>query len=514
MPDHVATGAGYAVCYVGEGSTTVTSTIEQSPSAASVASPSTTHPRRSIIGAISAYFLIRIAARASYGILSTYLAQKITGSATVAAVVVTVFYISELGLAPIFGNLSDRNGRRRYLILSPICGAAAAMTFVLVTLIPTDSGLIEGWQRVGFIAAFVVGRLLEGVSAASVTPAGLGFLADVTGSNESYRVRVMTAFEVATALGVVVGIPVGNLLYQVGGVHGFLGALVIYIVSIVILAFFVVESLAVGAAPVVPNAHAQRLDREAITVYRRLLSNKRLLGFVPAWLAVNALTAAWLGLIQFLLSLPTAAAGNLRRRQMDADIRFPNQLLVGGFDQGTIARILGTFGAVLIVGMVLWSFLMPRLGRARTMRVSLFGFLAIDVLLAITNRLGNNPQTLSASAHTALYFLLPAIGLSVAIASGFAPAALTHLAALSEEEPGQRGAIMGLYSLLLGGGQLLGTWIGGVFADAAGFNGLVMFAAVLVALGFWSVHASQRHLGDRVVVAAPVPMLHPQPEDG
>src|SRR5205814_8520445 len=87
-------------------------------------------------------------------------------------------------------------------------------------------------------------------------------------------------------------------------------------------------------------------------------------------------------------------------------------------------------------------------------------------------------------------------GLGVVIASGFAPAALTHLAALSEETPEERGAIMGLYSLLLGGGQLLGTWIGGIFSDIWGFNGLVLFVLLLTALAFWRVHASASHLAD------------------
>ena len=90
------------------------STVEQSKRADLPApqSASPHHPIRSITGAIGSYFIIRIAARASYGILSTYFAQKVTDSATIAAIVVTVFFISELGLAPIFGNLSDRFGRR------------------------------------------------------------------------------------------------------------------------------------------------------------------------------------------------------------------------------------------------------------------------------------------------------------------------------------------------------------------------------------------------------------------
>ena len=226
------------------------STVEQSKRADSPAPQPAPprHPPRSIVGAIGAYFIIRIASRASFGILSTYFAQKVTGSATVAAIVVTVFYISELGLAPIFGNLSDRFGRRPFLIFSPICGAAASGIFALVTLLPVTGTEMSGVTKIVLVLVFAGGRLLEGISAACAAPAGLGFLADVSGDNEERRIRVMSAFEITTVLGVVIGIPIGNVLYAVGGVHGFFGVLAIYLFTAVILSVTVVESRIPDAA--------------------------------------------------------------------------------------------------------------------------------------------------------------------------------------------------------------------------------------------------------------------------
>lgn len=466
------------------------------------------HPLQSIAGTIGAYFLIRVAARTSYGVLTTYLGREITGSATVAAVIATVFYISEIGLAPVFGNLSDRHGRKPYLILSPIAGGIAALVFALITLIPGVSGQHTGSEIALLAVVFGVGRFFEGIAAASATPAGLGFLADVTDGDEKRRARVMTAFELMTVLGFGLGIPVSSFLYGQVGVRAFFAVAVIYLVTAVLLFFFMRESrVAHPAAPPVPaaGAHGAGFSRETLRTYRELLGNVRLAAFVPAWLAVNAMLAAFIGLIQFVLNLPTASSGRLRPGQVDADVRFPEQLLYGGYDQPGIIRILGIFVVVLLVGMVVWAFIMPRIGRANTMRLAIAG-LAVEVIaLAFVNRLADNPQSLTADDTSLLAGLLPVVAVGVFLGSGFAPAALTHLAAISAEEPERRGAVMGLYSLLLGGGQLLGTWVGGAFVDFAGFNGLLVFAFALVLAAGWSVQVALSHLDDRPTATGRAP---------
>ncbi len=52
---------------------------------------------------------------------------------------------------------------------------------------------------------------------------------------------------------------------------------------------------------------------------------------------------------------------------------------------------------------------------------------------------------------------------------------------MSERFPSDRGAIMGLYSVFLALGQIIGSLIGGVAADWLGIDG--MFIATLVLLG-------------------------------
>jgi MFS family permease len=74
--------------------------------------------------------------------------------------------------------------------------------------------------------------------------------------------------------------------------------------------------------------------------------------------------------------------------------------------------------------------------------------------------------------------------IAVIIESGFTPAALIYLSDISELHPENRGMVTGLYSFLLGFGQLGGTIIAGPFADWQGVDGLLIIMGIL---GFLSI---------------------------
>jgi len=56
------------------------------------------------------------------------------------------------------------------------------------------------------------------------------------------------------------------------------------------------------------------------------------------------------------------------------------------------------------------------------------------------------------------------------------------LADVSEQFPGDRGAILGLYSVFLGIGQIGGALLGGVVAEVRGMDGLLIGTAGVLAL--------------------------------
>jgi predicted MFS family arabinose efflux permease len=66
------------------------------------------------------------------------------------------------------------------------------------------------------------------------------------------------------------------------------------------------------------------------------------------------------------------------------------------------------------------------------------------------------------------------------VLAGATPAALGLLADISERFPGDRGAIMGLYSVFLAIGQISGSLIGGVAADRGGIDGMLVATFILL----------------------------------
>jgi len=108
------------------------------------------------------------------------------------------------------------------------------------------------------------------------------------------------------------------------------------------------------------------------------------------------------------------------------------------------------------------------------MRIALAAMFGICATLWALNHSGEG---------TALKAGLVALSLALLLVeSGFAPAAIAYLARLSGRVAGERGLVMGLYSVVSGGGALLGAALGAPFAERFALDG-VLAATVLLACG-------------------------------
>lgn len=444
--------------------------------------------RSSIWANVVSSLLLRVASRTSFVLLGFYLGERFA-STTLVVLVIEAFYLTELTLAPIAGSLSDRWGRKPFLLLAPFLGALAALFLLGGSLLshPTHHAAFNPRLAV-FLLLILCGRLLEGATTAFNTPACLGYITDTTAHAPYLRARVMTAFEVVTVGGIALAIPFGGQVSTWLGIWGFLVVVGLHAVNLALVALAVQEH-----GPHV--LHTAR--RTSLLESFKMLREKHVFTFLPAWLSISSLVGSWTTLAVIILAYPNPAA----------DRRFPRQLFYGGFAKSQATLLVGGIALCFLLGMGLWVPLLSRLRRTTIMLIGLAGLTLCVVILSIDNGLAQNPASLSAGAHTTILASLPLLILGIVLLSGFTPAALTHMATIAELHAGKRGAVMGLYSIVLGLGQWLGAAVGAVSVDLDGFYGLMVFSCILGLCSLLSVCYMRNH-GHDLLQSKPIESPH------
>ncbi len=386
-------------------------------------------------------------------------------SNTEGGLVIAAFFAAELIGAPIFGAWSDRYGRKLFIVFGPLFGALAVQITAMTTVI--------------WILIFT--RLLEGLSTASNAPATLGYISAATSHSASLRGRVVGFFEIATVGGMAVGLWLGGRMWDLWGSPATFGFIhltspafavdgLIYLLSLLILGIGLRETHG-GARPSVAVAEGASQHGGLLSRYRQILSSRRVWEFVPAWLAVNAVLGVWL---------------NHVARQLTRQRDFADQLLTGGFSAGAAGAAFALFAVLFAGGILVWGFLLGRVQKTWAMLVGSGGLLAAAGVLFIINHLPSLD-------HLAIVPLAFGFAGALIVMSGFTPAALAYLADITEHHAGDRGAIMGMYSVFLGVGQFIGSSLGGPFADWRGMDGVIVLSLILGAFAALTVRRLRAH---------------------
>jgi MFS family permease len=361
---------------------------------------------------------------------------------------------SELVFAFALARIADRVGRRRFLIGGPLVGCLA-MLMVAASTHP---------------AQLAAARLVEGIGAAAFVPTALGTIAAATSSDARGRARASGAFEGSTLVGYIGGFLVGGFAYHAFGRGAFVVLSGFYLAAALVCACWI---------PKVPPLRTSPLP----VVLRAIVGKGPIRTFIPAWLAVNALVGAW------LLNLPA-----LLKRTADE-----HQTLVHHFDERVVSGILGFWGALLILGIVLWTPYLQRHGGAVTMRRAVPGvFLLVGTLFFM-----NHMHVRHAP------FLIPLAIIGVLWQAGFGPAAVAYLADCSESLAADRSALMAFYTVTLAGGGALGAFVGGAFSGWLRLDGLLLLGAILGTIAYISLSAvvdydRRHHLATRSAAATSV----------
>jgi MFS family permease len=389
--------------------------------------------------------------------------RAIAGSGNVYAIsyamggmIIGSFFIAELLGALVLGAWSDRFGRKWFIILGPIFGAVA----VLITSVTTVVWLL------------VFTRLLEGLSTASNAPATLGYLAEATSDSPKLRARFAGLFEVGTIGGVAIGFSLGGWLWRTYGTAArvagipltspaFAANSLVYLGSLVVLWIGFHRVKEIRRASAVPSIS----PGQTIKRYWNILRSPRVAGFAPAWIAINAVLGIWI---------------NLSARILTDKNGLPHQILVGHFDSFSAGNVIALYAGFFILGILAWSIFFPTLKKTTTMLIGSAGLIVSCLLIFAIN----HQPTLNAPWVLPLSIMLV---ISIMVQSGFTPAALAHLADITEAHDTDRGAIMGLYSVFLGLGQFLGASVGGLFVDWRGADGMALITGLLGVFAAWLV---------------------------
>lgn len=379
-------------------------------------------------------FTLRFSTGLTGAMLGAYLATIAGISPIVVGVFGATFYLAELVLSPVFGILSDRQGHHRVMLYGPLFGAIA----VVITAFTTNVVLLGGT------------RWLEGASTAASVPSILGFIAMVTAGDATMRGKASARFEGATLLGLGTGFAVAPILFSLVGPGAFLLNAVVYGVSFAI--FWTVED-PVGEAASLKAPHV------GLTRYVDLLRTSHVWLLAPTWIAVNASIGLWFSQSIFQFAR--------------ADPRFPDQILMQGFSAVQISGAAVVMGLLFGAGLLYWG---DRFKSMRRTTIILYGIIGGGVLVGAAMVI--NHGTGAPLALTLIAAAFAALGLFVL--AGATPAALGLLADMSERFPNDRGAIMGLYSVFLALGQIIGAVIGGFAAEARGIDGMLVATGILL----------------------------------
>lgn len=403
---------------------------------------------RSLRAVLLGTFTLRFSTGLTGAMLALYLAQLATRpghgiNAEVVGLLSATFFLAELVLSPFFGVLSDRYGHHRVMLWGPLFGAVA----VILTGLTTNVLILGGT------------RWLEGSSSAASIPSILGYIAMATAGDEGLRGRASARFEAATLAGLGAGFIAAPTLFHVLGPGAFFLNAVLYMGSFTVYRRWVRD----------PAGEQEALARTHVNVarYVALIRESRVWLLAPAWIAVNASIGLWFSQSLFQLA--------------KRDPRFPDQWLLQGFGYGQITAALVVIAVVFGAGILWWGNRFDRMRRTTIMLLGALGGIGLVVAGLVVNHgghlAGSEPV---AAAAVACAIAIAAVGLF--ILAGATPAAVGLLADVSEGFPGDRGAVMGLYSVFLGIGQIAGSLLGGLAAQWRGMDGLLLATGALLTI--------------------------------
>lgn len=357
--------------------------------------------------------------------LLPFYADRFGASGTQVGLLITVYSIAQFFLAPIWGRLSDRVGRRPILIFGLLGSAASYLVFAYADT----------------LALLFLSRIMAGIGGATV-PVAQAYISDITEPEK--RAGNLGLIGAAFGLGFIFGPALGGILAPIAQEAPGLAAAALCFGNGILAAFLLPESLSMeekeerdrGMAP--PSFRDFRIALTSPTLARILL-------------------LSFLFTIAFAAMQPTFPLfGSIR---FDLDER----------SVGYLFAFLGTVSAIMQGGLV--RRLVPLLGETRLIQLSGVPFVAGLLSIAYAPSIG---------------VLL--VGLAL-LAIGFGGTLPSIVSLLSRMAPGRlQGSVLGIGQSVGSLARIVGPTLAGVVYDLRGIawpylaGAWVAGAALLVAV--------------------------------
>lgn len=393
-------------------------------------------PRLCLTLVILGNALQRIATGTSGVLVGLYLADLANHGSPIGAGLVgtlgAVSFAAEIVGALPLGVASDAVSPRGLMTAGSILGAAATQLFGMS----------------GLVGVFFLSRSLEGLAASAVTPPLLAHLTDVTENNTGLRAKVMSYFELSLLAGLALGGVLAGQLWRFLGIKAFAATAFLYVMSAAFLYAGAVGSRSHGSS-------------QAIAGFLRALRQPSLQSLAPVWLCVNTVVGLWLGPTLIFLLTRSPQSG-----------QFLDGIFVNRPER--VGWILLGYSLIFAIGVTAWSFVLPHLSMQRALRITLTAMLFVCGELLLLNHIGSEKGRWLVGAIAAV---------TIMVESGFTPAALALLAGAIGAQAG-RGAAMGIYSVLLSIGAILGSLLAAVMGARFAIDGLIYGTLIMAVLAF------------------------------
>lgn len=320
--------------------------------------------QRSVLFTIlSAIFIVFVGMGIIVPILPVYAAELgATGFAL--GVIVAGFALSAGLLQPFVGNLSDRHGRKGFMIIGLVMFGLTGYAYTLA----------------GSVGHMVMIRIFHGAGSALIFPIAMAYITEVSGGKNIGR--YMGMYNIAIFAGIGAGPVLGGFFLDLWGRNSAFYAMA--------LLSFVSAGLVVFVLPKGDAASRTQIQTRMLEVFSRMLKNRRVMGILLARMATMIIMVPTFAFLPLLMTQQMNASGTqigmviACRTLVNAFLQMPfgtladrwnpNRLLLAG----STTICIGIFSVPFAVSFVPLLFLFALIGLGEAVSWPAMGAMAAE----------------------------------------------------------------------------------------------------------------------------------------